>query len=236
MNKVAAFEIRPTSENGKYYIWNNVSNEYVSISGNNVYCNSTATQFELVETSKPSITISRSGNWGTIILPFDAAIPEGLTAYSCTGVDDNDKLTLESVDAFKANTPYIIKGTCDATLTGDAQGTQLSYTSGLLTGVYTAATIPASSGNTTNYVLQTQADGQAFYKVDTDFTATPYKCYLTVTSSEVKAFFLDFGGEDAINGIEAETENAEIFNLAGQRVNKAQRGIYIVNGKKVLVK
>ena len=111
-----------------------------------------------------------------------------------------------------------------------------SYTdaAGLLTGVYTNATIAA---NANNYVLQTQEEGQAFYKVTSDFTAAPYKCYLTYDAAgEVKAFFLDFGGEDAISSIKAETENAEIFNLAGQRVNKAQKGIYIVNGKKVAVK
>jgi len=31
-------------------------------------------------------------------------------------------------------------------------------------------------------------------------------------------------------------ERSEIFNLAGQRVSKAQKGIYIVNGKKVVIK
>lgn len=48
-----------------------------------------------------------------------------------------------------------------------------------------------------------------------------------------------FLGEDtdAIEIIDGEpVAGAEIFNLAGQRVNKAQRGIYIINGKKVVVK
>ena len=49
------------------------------------------------------------------------------------------------------------------------------------------------------------------------------------------------GTYTALKGVEADVEananNAEgIFNLSGQRVNKAQKGIYIVNGKKVLVK
>ena len=49
------------------------------------------------------------------------------------------------------------------------------------------------------------------------------------------------GTYTALKGVEADVEananNAEgIFNLSGQRVNKAQKGIYIQNGKKVLVK
>ena len=47
------------------------------------------------------------------------------------------------------------------------------------------------------------------------------------------------GTYTAINGVEADTEATDaegIYNLSGQRVNKAQKGIYIVNGKKVLVK
>jgi hypothetical protein len=47
------------------------------------------------------------------------------------------------------------------------------------------------------------------------------------------------GTYTAINGVEADADatNAEgIYNLSGQRVNKAQKGIYIQNGKKVLVK
>ena len=52
----------------------------------------------------------------------------------------------------------------------------------------------------------------------------------------MKALFLGFGDADAISSIKAETENAEIFNLAGQRLQKLQKGINIVNGKKVLVR
>ena len=46
------------------------------------------------------------------------------------------------------------------------------------------------------------------------------------------------GTYTAINGVEADgtIEGEGIYNLSGQRVNKAQKGIYIVNGKKVLVK
>ena len=68
-----------------------------------------------------------------------------------------------------------------------------------------------------------------------------FRAYFTVDAdSPVKAFFEDginLDVTDAINALEtADTKNALIYNLAGQRLQKMQRGINIVNGKKVLVK
>ena len=62
------------------------------------------------------------------------------------------------------------------------------------------------------------------------------RCYLTPDQSNVKAFF--FGGqEDAINNIRHNVESINnIYDLTGRQVNKATKGIYIVNGKKVLIK
>ena len=185
----------------------------------------------------------KANKWGTFIAPFDVTIPTGIEAYTISNINEG-KLELAAVETtIEANTPVILKNTTSTeytnNFTGYSSATAESYTANYLTGVYTAATIAPSTDSEVRYVLQTQNDTQAFYKVTSAFTATANRCYLTIpatTGNEVKAFFLDFGGEDAINGIEAETENAEIFNIAGQRVNKAQKGIYIINGKKVLVK
>jgi hypothetical protein len=59
-----------------------------------------------------------------------------------------------------------------------------------------------------------------------------------VQSFEVPDFTcnLTIKGGDAINGINAADSKAPIYNVAGQRVNKAQKGVYIQNGKKVAVK
>ena len=66
------------------------------------------------------------------------------------------------------------------------------------------------------------------------------KAYLEVPEgTDVKAFYFSFGDEDIIDGIEGidgfeGSEGIDIYNLAGQRVSKMQKGINIVNGKKVL--
>ena len=75
-----------------------------------------------------------------------------------------------------------------------------------------------------------EADGAAF-------GLGANKAYMVVPENNpVKGFALS----DFVNGIKAvETQKAEsnvIYNLSGQRVSKMQKGLYIVNGKKVLVK
>ena len=196
--------------------------------------------FNIAEASQASVTVScKAGKYGTVIFPFTPDVSTGfddITFYSCETAG-NGYVHLDEVTTPAANTPYIIKNEStdnfSTSLTGWGTASTESYNVGLLTGVYTNANIPASAGN---YVLQTQNGTQAFYSVDAAFEATPYKCYLTVTGSNpVKAFYFDM--ETAINSIEAnDAQNATIYNLAGQRVNKAQKGVNIINGKKMLVK
>lgn len=70
------------------------------------------------------------------------------------------------------------------------------------------------------------------------FTVKSGLAYLAVPevqAANVKGFSFD-GTQTGINGVEATTVKGAIYNLNGQRVEKAQRGIYIQNGKKFIVK
>jgi len=222
---------------------------------NDFFTNADRSDLTLSVAEKASVTVSaKAGKYGTVIFPFTPDVSEGfdgITFYSINGINNvTNRVQLNEVTTPVANTPYIVMNTSGANFSKAVSGWGTaykdSYDSGdtdiKLTGVYTAATIAASAGNTTNYVLQTPTSGdyegiQAFYKVDADFTATANKCYLTVTAAGVKAFFLDFSDTDAINSVEAiQNDNTVIYNLAGQRVQKAQKGLYIVNGKKVVIK
>ncbi len=96
-----------------------------------------------------------------------------------------------------------------------------------------------------NYILFNGADGIGFYKANNNNVAKN-RAYIHVTSSNpVKSFAIDL--EDDATGIEETLSNSplkgeNIYNLAGQMVNgksvngKLPKGIYIVNGKKVMVK
>ena len=227
--------IIPTATEGVYNLRNVAANQYIGSQDAGVYTVNSHIDFFIVETEKPVITINTTAaGYGTTMLPFAVtSIPEGVKVYSCATVD-GDVLTLTEVDAIEANKPYIIEGAWSEDLTGDAQGVALTYTDGLLTGVYAAQSAPNES-----YVLQKNGGKVGFYQVDEAVglpTVGANRAYLTAPAGgEVKVFFLGTDA-DAIRAIEAEEGNDVIYNLAGQRVSKAQKGIFIKNGKKVVVK
>ena len=60
------------------------------------------------------------------------------------------------------------------------------------------------------------------------------KAYLVLPDAGVKGIQIRFGGEDAIQTVKAGNEQNVIFDLAGRRVQQAQKGVYIVNGRKII--
>ena len=177
--------------------------------------------------------------YGTFIAPFDVAIPSGVTVSKVTGLDGN-RLILDDISTtIPKNTPVVVysDASINETFNGkDESNGETSYSVGLLTGVYTNATVAAG-----NYVLQTQGGVQGFYQVVGDgLTAVPYRAYLNSEASS-KAFKAFFFGDDAvgINKIQdsgIKNLDSEVYNLAGQRLSKARKGVNIINGKKVLIK
>lgn len=91
------------------------------------------------------------------------------------------------------------------------------------------------------YDNYTEKTGLGFYWGAAEggaFTVKPGLAYLAVPQAQaanVKGFSFD-GTQTGINGVEATTAKGAIYNLNGQRVEKVQRGIYIQNGKKFIVK
>ena len=183
-----------------------------------------------------STTINEEAGAGTLCLPFAAAIPEGVTAYtlSYTG---GDKATATAVETtIEANKPVLLNGSGAKTFKGssvdvDADATN---TNGSMTGVFVSAAVP-----TGNYVLQNGESGIGFYKVeDSDpITINPFRAYLTA-SAGVHSLTVDYqnGEETGIQSVDnaLQAKDNAIFDLSGRRVVKAQKGIYIVNGKKIV--
>lgn len=188
-----------------------------------------------------------SAGYGTLILPFNCEIPKGLTVYECNGIDDENKLMLNTVTSFSANTPYILKGE-PATYHFNGVYSALfdEYSTEYMTGVYTDRQVPTGA-----YVLQNQeADGLAFYRVyDTpEINITPYHCYINKPTEESAAscFMLP----DTPTGITATDINSkalvDVYNVSGMRIRSKVRtdkaleglpaGVYIVNNNKVIKK
>lgn len=196
----------------------------------------------------PTVTLARTfyaDKWNTLCVPFDFAASSFDAVKVLNSVEEVGKdVSMKFVDAegtVAAGTPCLVK---NGSLTVENVD---------LDPAATAGKNEATVGNTTvtyqgTYAgtMLTDADSNAWvvsnndlYHVNSDVTVGAFRAYFTVatTSGEVKSLSFDFGGETAIQGVEADgMSRAAIFNLAGQRVKNAQKGIYIVNGKKVLVK
>ena len=117
----------------------------------------------------------------------------------------------------------------DGTL-GDAYVEEESYVLSAPDGVESVGLYKAKKNFVNNEGAWTKADK------GTHFLNNGFKAYLPIVS-EARFFVFDFGGtETAIEGVEGENGNVktEIYDLAGRRVQNAQKGVFIVNGKVVI--
>ena len=190
----------------------------------------TATEVDLVITD---------AEWATFMLPFDAELPDGVKAYSCDEVA-GDALVLEEAESFVANTPYLVNG-AEGTynFSGYSIAEEDNYTVGLFTGTY----VEIEEAPVGSYVLQKNDDVVAFYLVGEEIQPTvgAYHCYLTVPAEVAGAPMFSISRGEDTTGIENATLNTQhstvIYDLMGRRVDTMVKGnMYIVNGKKVIVK
>lgn len=189
----------------------------------------------VIEKTTVEINVPESG-WTTMILPFDAEIPADMKVYSCAEVDEEDVLVLETVDAIKANVPYIIEGQTGVyPFSGVDASEEETYTAGILTGVYAETTVPAGA-----YVLQTTAeDNLAFCKVEegSEQTVAANSAYVWFAEgSQLPAVYIP-GHGIAVDNIEAANVKVDVYTVSGIRVranvNKADalkglKGVYIL--------
>ena len=245
-DKKGDFKIVPTGKNGILKIFNTVDNNYIDCqAGGAIYTDTGISNeefaFELASEHEVTLNISTAG-WATLILPFNAGIPDGVTVYASESVE-GELVKLKEVGSIVANTPYLISGTKDEyTFSGYGLADEDSYmdANGFV-GTY--VDYETTGGE---YVLQNHKGKVAFYRVgDSGESAKPtvkaYRCYLTASANEAKAFFFD-NEATGINGVDtADAEIEAIYTINGTRVNNLQKGLNIVkmsNGKtqKVYVK
>ena len=193
-----------------------------------------------------TLAVSKHANIGTFVAPYDVTLPEGVTAYkvSQTGTDN---ITLAEVatggSTLTANTPVILKTeSLTETLKQDyydvITGTENANSDGYLTGCYSALALPTDG---TAYVLQwNSTDSKAeFRKVTSATTATAGRCYLTLSAESPARLLVRFSDDEttAISEIANGMNNDQtVYNLRGQKVMQPQKGIYIIHGKKTIVK
>ncbi len=176
--------------------------------------------------------------WGTFSAPFATTIPSGVQAYSVAIEGEQAKLNAVT-GIIPANSAVVIKATAGATVKfakSEAEGTALANNA-LKPALIVEATPAAGEGNNI-YTLQKNDSFVGFYPFN-GTQVVGFKGYLIHTapaSGGVQGFSLNL---DTVTGISLSTEDAEtktVFDLSGRRISNAKGGLYIVNGKKVLVK
>lgn len=191
-----------------------------------------------VEQNKITIPLTAAGI-GSMILPFAAAIPQGMKVYAFDSYDNNGVLKMKSVEAIAANTPYIIKGEAkDYEFVGVAEADNFQYTVENLTGTYEDIKAPVGT-----FVLVKKGENEAgFYRVaeGEQPTVKAHRAYLSLPqTNNAKQIRLQFDDEttgiECMNAIKS-VGATQAYNLAGQRVSADAKGIVIMNGKKFLVK
>ena len=165
---------------------------------------------------------------GTFIAPFDITLPAGVKAYSATSSETTVTLTkiAEGGAPLTAGTPVIIYGdgvSVDETFYGVPTVTE-NQTVGALTGILDDSNKTISSGK---YVLQTQSDVQAFYKLASNATGKLNRCFVSAEVAEARLVIsIDEEDPTAINAIEA----------ANAKAGALKDGKYLIGNKVVLVK
>lgn len=161
---------------------------------------------------------------------------ESTTVYTATLTDTWLTLNEVSDGVIESGEGVILKSSSPTiTLTSTNEESSTLYGDNILQGTDTEMTNPGNA-----YVLsEKESNGLGFYRLEAATSLSAGKAYLVYGDANARGF-LGFGGDD-VTGIvtlcgDSSVRKTEIFSLSGQRVQKAQKGIYIVNGKKTVVK
>ena len=198
----------------------------------------------------PSVTLDRTfastNKWYTLCAPFafrKNQFAEVKVLNEVVGEGESAHMKFVDAEAtVAAGTPCLVKpASADATLTATGVAMNPATTAQTVTvdginfiGRFSQKNLTASDSNA--WVVS----NNNLYNVDSDVTVGAYRAYFTVgAGSGVKALSFDFGDATGINTIangQQPIANGPIYNLAGQKMSKFQKGVNIVNGKKVLIK
>ena len=190
---------------------------------------------------KDASRLESGKNIATFSAPFPTVVPANTTAYTVetTSGTNVTKVALQEAvtagNAIPANQGVILIGTATGNVTmlprtteaiTDIANNGLSHTAG--------AAADVNDGN--SYVLANKSEGWAFYKVSTAATSQlpMNKAYLHLTAAPETIRF-DFGNATGIDNIDTDNKaESKIYDLSGRAVKTMGKGLYIVDGKKVI--
>ena len=195
-----------------------------------------------------TLTVTEAGV-STLYLDFDALIPEDADFFIAAAVKKVDGTTayLKRIKngIIPANTGVMIFANPGTYTINESAVAPTEIVESALHGVTkntSVTTLSQLEGGASIYVLSRGIQEYTGFKVagGTVKTIPAYKAYLPVEQTAlVKTIYVTFDNNEStdiqmINN--EELNDAEIFDLSGRKVSRPQKGIYIINGRKVLVK
>ena len=201
---------------------NNVLAMYIEQNWGGAYCD-----FGLEATLGATFEVTDAG-YATFVAPVDVDFT-GADVVANAATFDGTYVQLAPVTTVPAGTAVVVKaeeGTYTVPKTTDAV---LGATNELIAATADVVT------NGSQYILAEKDDKVGFHKAIAGTTIAAGKGYMVFGETGVKEFY-PFADEDptGIESVEFAGENAPIYNLAGQRLSKMQKGINIVGSKKML--
>ena len=189
-------------------------------------------------------TVTFAAEYSTLYLGYKVAIPAGVEAYVLSSIESGYAILTQVVDVIPANTAVILKKTATANeynfyyTSDDADEIELNYLEGSIVDRYVqgdAYVLGIPEGETEPCLCPALLN-----KVNnTSFKNNANKAYLKVAPGAAMSTSLrfDFDGTTGVEEVETEVAETVIYDLTGRRVNEITKsGVYIVNGRKVLVK
>jgi|GEM_PF-647217 len=153
----------------------------------------------------------------------------GVEAFSVKESTKEDYVQLSPITAAPEGEAVVLKGAEGAYTLSAAATTPAALEGNLLKAAKEDITADGSQ-----YILAKEDELVGFYQATTGSTIAAGKGYLEMSGAGVKAFFFEESGATGIEMVNAKTANGRCYNLAGQRISKMQKGINIIDNKKIL--
>ena len=251
-----------TSLNSAIYKMRNPSNaddiKYINdydklVFGNDKAGKENLATFTITKAETFPLTVTEAG-MATLCLPFNVVLPQGVVAYDLVEekiVKEDSKacaymqVIAEAGDVLKAGTPVIVKpysaGDYDLGITMNNENAVSSLANSLLKGNFVSQTLTQGT-DVKKFIFANGNQGVGFYIMDAEGTIGANKCWMEwamPADANVRSLVIRFADTTDIENVEvapARPAQQGIYNLAGQRLEAPQKGVNIINGKKVVIK
>lgn len=248
--------IEPNANPNTLYVFDTGATVPETLQGHNVVCGTRAEEIVLNDNyayfspvtftaSKASFTRNTPATgWEPLALPFTAAtLPSGILVHEFSRQDDDDIIFTRAFN-IQANIPYVVSATDAFTLEGIDVRFSSTEDAPMIVGTddYRLVGTTVSLRSTDAYVVNNE--GTAFVPSSSTATIKPFRAYFTSTLpegerlTEIPILADTEGISEPVTDSQTDSSVQKIYDLQGRTIinGKPNRGLYIVSGKKVIVK